>query len=248
LADPSTTHEKVHWAILLLRARQAGDKAAVDRAIRRFPSLGGLSLEHSDTPLTDLIAELSRRSIADQLRDLAADPNIAEMKKIAKREALRRKAAAWAPLRRTAKTLAIIGPNGLPAPSSAEGASLLRAHWLPSFSGAEIDVTTMHFFRQHIQHSPEDIDWHMDYVTFRELLHSRHDSAPGPDGIPYSALQKAPASIHRFLYECYLDVLSNQTMPHQFNESFLIFVGTRFTLHVPQTLPDHSTCRIPWRN
>jgi hypothetical protein len=63
-------------------------------------------------------------------------------------------------------------------------------------------------------------------------------------------LQKAPACIHRFLYDCYLDVLSDKPMPCQFNESFLIFLPKgevdADSFHTART-PD-TTRPLNWSN
>jgi hypothetical protein len=222
--DPHTTHEKLHWAILLLRARMACDGNACARALRRFPSLRELPLHVNDDALTDLIANLARKSISEQLREIAADPSISEMKKLAKKEALRRRAAAWSPLRRTAKTMTILDSHGLPAATPQDGAELLRKHWRRSFTGSSTSYAPMQFFTAYIQQAPEDISWHMPFDDFIKLLMSMSDSAPGPDGIPYSAFQNAPVDIHNFLYACYEDVLHNKPIPLNFNDSFLVFL------------------------
>jgi hypothetical protein len=222
--DPTTAHEKLHWAILFLRARQAGDRKAYDRALRHFPSLHDLPLTQDDTALTDLIATLARKSITDQLKEIAEDPNINEMKKLARKEGLRRKAAAWATTRRTSKALAILDSTGLPAASPHEGTRLLRQHWGPVFKSKPHSVSEMSFYDAYIQKAPSDIDWHMDFEEFRSLLMAMDDSAPGPDGLPYSALQHAPASIHLFLYKCYEDIIAGKAVPNNFNESYLTFL------------------------
>jgi endonuclease/exonuclease/phosphatase family metal-dependent hydrolase len=223
-ADPTTTHEQTHWAIVLLRARQAGDTAACARAMRHYPSLRELPLQDDDTALTTLIADLARKSIAEQLRDISADPLISEMKKVAKKETLRRKAAAWAPLRRTSKTMAIIDIHGAPSTSPSAGVELLKKHWKPTFAGTSIDESPMLFFAPYIQAAPDDIAWEVTYDEFDNLLMAMGDSAPGPDGIPYIALQQAPEDIHRFLYSCYIDVLADNNLPANFNESYMIFL------------------------
>jgi hypothetical protein len=178
LNDPSTSHEKLHWAMLLLRSRQAGDFAGAARAIRHYPTLGKLDLAYNDIPLTELIATLARKNIADQLRDLAQDPTIAEHKKIAKKDALRRKAAAWAPQRRTSKTFAILDSRGLPAVSPEAGAGLLRDHWMPSFTGSNTREEHLQICLPFIQEAPTDIEW-----THRMDAGVRRFSAtPGGDG------------------------------------------------------------------
>jgi endonuclease/exonuclease/phosphatase family metal-dependent hydrolase len=222
--DPSTTYEKLHWAILLLRARQGDSRHAESRALARYPSLRMLSLDHDDSALTDLIASLARKSITDQMSEIAADPHTTEMKKISKKEAIRRKAAAWAPSRRTAKTLAILNDQGLPAASSEAGADLLRTYWTATFTAKPADASDFRFLDQHIQAAPNDIVWHMDFEAFEDMLMAMDDSAPGPDGITYSALQRAPDVIHHHLYACYEDFLADRDIPHDFNESYLIFL------------------------
>jgi hypothetical protein len=222
--DPTLSHDKMHWAIMLLRGRRTGDGIAISKAFRHYPSLKELNLAADDGPLTALIATLARTSIADQIREINECTTMAEVRKIAKKETLRRRAAAWAPRRRTAKALAILDPQGLPAASFSEGARLLRDFWTPAFTGRDTDLAIFDSFAAFVQEAPEDITWEIDFGDFQQILMQMGDSAPGPDGISYAALQAAPPSIHRFLYDCYLDVLRGVPLPASFNESFLIFL------------------------
>ena len=40
---------------------------------------------------------------------------------------------------------------------------------------------------RYVQKAPDDIRWTIDQTEFDDLLASKKDSAPGPDGIPYGA-------------------------------------------------------------
>ena len=67
-----------------------------------------------------------------------------------------------------------------------------------------------------VQQAPDDINRTIDQAEFDDLLTSKKDSAPGPDGIPYG--------VYRCLFRAYKAVLEGSTIPDCFAESRTVFI------------------------
>ena len=72
---------------------------------------------------------------------------------------------------------------------------------------------------QYVQKAPDDIRWSIDRTEFDELIATKKDSAPGPDGIPYGAERCAGGLSSQFLYNAYTYLLEGGTLPEHFAES-----------------------------
>ena len=70
-----------------------------------------------------------------------------------------------------------------------------------------------------VQQAPDDINWTIDQTEFDDLLASKKDSAPGPDGIPYGAFKMcwqgwAPSSsFNAYEYLAWKEVLFLIVLP-----------------------------------
>ena len=62
----------------------------------------------------------------------------------------------------------------------------LCLHAVTDDSSRARDTTNEHLL-QHVQKFPDDIRWVIDRTQFDELIATKKDSAPGPDGIPCGA-------------------------------------------------------------
>jgi hypothetical protein len=167
---------------------------------------------------------LAKKSIDDTLQEIQADQLTSEWKKVAKKEALRRRAAVWAPRRKTLRNMVILNAEGLPAEDSAAAAAILHQHWKPTFTAKPIDQEACDTILHHTVTVPCDITWRLDFNSFSVMLLLTPNSAPGPDGITYAALKKAGDVAHDFLYRCYCDLLDTGKLPAHFNESLMIFL------------------------
>jgi hypothetical protein len=174
--------------------------------------------------LDNYIIANSRISIQDQIDCINKDMMIASWRKLGKFESLRRRAAAWAPSKRAAKRFNIVDSNGLPAQSLDEARRLLLHHWQPVFAEHAIFDADVTILSEHIQQAPNNIEWEVNKDEFSSLLKHMRDSAPGPDGVPYSALQAAGAIAVDVLYEAYLELLAGSAMPTALNTSHMVFL------------------------
>ena len=58
-----------------------------------------------------------------------------------------------------------------------------------------------------VQQAPDDINWTIDQAEFGDLVASKKDSAPGPDGIPYGVYRCVGGLDSKFLFNACQAVL-----------------------------------------
>ena len=61
----------------------------------------------------------------------------------------------------------------------------------------------------------------LSLYEFDELIATKKDSAPGPDGIPYGAYKCAGGLGSQFLFNAYWFLLEGGTVPERFVESIV---------------------------
>ena len=77
---------------------------------------------------------------------------------------------------------------------------------------------------QYVQKAPDDIRWEIDRNEFDELMATKKESAPGPDGIPYGAWRCAGGLVSQLLFNEYKHVLEGGAIPALFAESRTVFL------------------------
>jgi hypothetical protein len=75
-----------------------------------------------------------------------------------------------------------------------------------------------------VQVVPDTFDWEISFSTFSRILYSMPDSAPGPDGVPYSAWARADDHIAQHLFQYYCEVLEGKPLPDNFNHGNVVFI------------------------
>jgi len=110
-----------------------------------------------------------------------------------------------------------------PCASDAEGAAALVSHWAPVFSRRLCDRSCWPDWTSEILPAPT-VDWVLPPEDFFRLVRATHDSAPGPDGIPYAAWRALPDSCLHALYGVYLDLLAGAVEPASLNEGLTTFI------------------------
>ena len=114
---------------------------------------------------------------------------------------------------------------GFPSDDLEQKADLIRKHWGSVFAEKHSDpiaVGTLLSYAPAARGLP-DLPPSIDDIA--EDLHSRPDSAPGPDGIPYKAWQRLGDLGCDVLFAAALALQDPQTLeclPEDFNESFFM--------------------------
>ena len=78
-------------------------------------------------------------------------------------------------------------------------------YWSTIFQ-ARVECQRHHHYEdilQYVQKAPDDIRWEIDKNEFDELMAAKKESAPGPDGIPYSLYRCAGGLGSQVLFNAY---------------------------------------------
>ena len=76
----------------------------------------------------------------------------------------------------------------------------------------------------------EDIQWEIDKREFDEMIATKKESAPGPDGIPYSFYRCAGRLGSQFLFDAKKRVLEGAAVSTEFAASRTVFVPKSSTV------------------
>ena len=124
---------------------------------------------------------------------------------------------------------AVIDEDGHPLENENENESRRRLCecWCTIFQ-ARVEGERHHCLEtilSYVQRVPDSICWEIDRNEFDELLAIKKESAPGPDGIPYSLYRCAGGLGSRFLYNANKHVLEGGVIPALFAESRTVFIS-----------------------
>jgi endonuclease/exonuclease/phosphatase family metal-dependent hydrolase len=225
--DPQSAHIKLHWATVLLRGHRAGDRSACQRAIDAYPSLIDCISTDFHTlhdNFHQLLTDLTNQDTQAMIDSMNADTERAAWKKLGVREALRRRAAAWAPQKRTTSAFAVLDAQGRAAADHEQAARLLRDHWQPAFKPPNTFRQAQLELLQYSAEAPVDFDWDISDEDIDNAIFHYHDSAPGPDGLPYSAWARAHPAIIAALRQAFRDFLNGGVLPMDFNKGNMVFI------------------------
>jgi hypothetical protein len=135
-----------------------------------------------------------------------------------------RRAALWRRHQGRARFTGIRGPDDA-LPSSTDGAAqLLRNHWGNVFAGGPSDPVDAERFLAHVPADMLPLPVMPSLDDFKRLLAKKADSAPGPDGLRFSAWQAAGPVGLRCLHGVLLKLWQGEAAPASFRESLLCFI------------------------
>ena len=72
--------------------------------------------------------------------------------------------------------------------------------------------------------SPRNPKWELDDIEFAKILSQTGDTAPGSDGVPYSAWRRAPKEVVHILYQAYKAWMQGAAVPDDFNFAYLALI------------------------
>ena len=176
--------------------------------------------------LSQIIASLTRENLAEREAEMVNLPwtqteNDNAMAKC--RLGLR----AWRAKRSMLCLHAVTDEDGHPLENEDESGRRLCVFWNTTFQ-ARAEGPRHHQYEnilRYVQKAPDDILWVIDQNEFNELMASKKESAPGPDGIPYSMYRCAGGLGSRRLFCAYKHVLEGGTIPELFAESRTVFIS-----------------------
>ena len=120
---------------------------------------------------------------------------------------------------------AVTDEDGHPLENEDEPGRKFFEYWSTIFQARNEDQRHYYFenILSYVQKAPDDIRWEIDRNEFDELMATRKESAPGPDGA-YSFYRCAGGLGSQVLLKAYKHVLDGGTIPAQFAESGTVFI------------------------
>ena len=116
--------------------------------------------------------------------------------------------------------------GGESATTPEEAAKLLAMRWGGVFSPQSICREALAHLAPHVQPIPDTRSVRMDatVIDLEALLPRLRDSAPGPDGVPYSAWSATSSTTIHYLWQAYKALLAGDTPPVEFLASLMVFL------------------------
>ena len=121
---------------------------------------------------------------------------------------------------------AVTDEDGHPMENEDESGMRLCAYWCKIFEArAEGERHHCHeTILRYVHKAPDDIQWKIDRHEFDEMMVTKWESAPGPDGIPYSIYRCAAGLSSQFLFNVYKRVLEGGVVPAHIAASRTVFI------------------------
>ena len=115
-------------------------------------------------------------------------------------------------------------PDGSVTSDPAQMSAVLGGHWGEVFNQTECKEDDVSRFVNKYSTQFPNVNWDLSEDQFLDMLGQTGNSAPGPDGIPYSCWRCAPRWIRSALYTCFSQWLDGRPLPTSFNYSFLALI------------------------
>jgi hypothetical protein len=225
---PSGLDARLHWALQAIRGLRMNRPQVVVKAVAAYPDLAQWIIIPAGS---QLYQEADRAGLHEHARHIAGLVEDEALRKAPAGAARNRaadrfirRAALWRRHQGRARFSGIRSADQ-PLPTSTEGAAqLLRDHWGTVFAGGptveeDIDRFIAHIPADMIPESPlPSLD------DLRRVLEKKADSAPGPDGLRYSAWQASGLVGARCLHGVLAEMWDGEPAPASFRASLLCFI------------------------
>jgi hypothetical protein len=225
---PAGLDARLHWTLIAIRGLRMSRPAVVVKAVAAYAALnqwitipaGARFYQEADR----LGLHEHGRYLAGLVEDEALRSTPAGAAKTRAADRFIRRAALWRKHQGRARFSGIRGAgDSLPA-SAERAAQLLRDHWGSVFAGGPTEDVDVERFIAHIPADmlPPPVMPSLDEVM--AVLGKKTDSAPGPDGLRYSAWQAAGLLGARCLHGELACMWEGEVAPTSFRSSLLCFL------------------------
>jgi hypothetical protein len=240
-AEALCASAKLHWSLVAFRSLRGGSAAGLRRALRAYPDLKVDTLEHDIGELTIAVADLqfqSHNDRTDKRRGEAA--GAAYMAKI----------ALWRKHTSRSKFFHIKDDQGLNITADDGMAKHISDHWKGVFqarSGCPHHDTNMNILLDYV---PEAVGVCNDPFDEDDITLSlrRHDTAPGPDGVCYSAWKAAGNDGIKVLHDIAMHMWNGAPAPESFRQSLMVFLPKSDAVALsPSELRPLSLCDVDYK-
>lgn len=208
------------WAIRAVFAKRNGDRKAFSHACLKVPDISSREI-----PFDSAESEKSLMELLSNLRDDALvfspasssdeDDGLPSPSSSIFNEAFEL-------LKRRSKRIGLTGIvyNGETSADNAQAAEFIISYWSEKFADKPMSCKAADLLTSFSSRFPE-VNFHISFVKFCEVLNAKKDSAPGPDEFPSRAWALSPDFVKRSLYECYCHWIKHSDLPCNFNHYFL---------------------------
>lgn len=216
-----TPEEQAHWVMVAMRAWRAGDVAGTRRAARAVPALAALvdasgALEVGKARL--LLASLVEHSLDGSGGEEPELGSEGESFRVLEQRRF------WRSERKVRTPLHVLNPDGTELADSADGSRVLAEHWANVFRARRTNADSHRLVASCAPRWPDGVPTKISFEDFEALVRSRRDTAPRPDGIPWSAWKAAPARTMAALYASYEVALDGGPLPASWNMARVVFI------------------------
>ena len=213
--------EKLHWCLVAARAardnnsRRVGDAVLAFRDLEAFFNNGVITNEDG---LQKSVCEIGVKLSDHELEELEHAHDATNNRNAKLNNTLKR-ASLWAPMRKRANLVSIRSDDGCIAGSTDRAAFLLKEHWSLVFADGYFDEKAAKRYSKFVQKVPSGIEWRISREEFEALISKLKFSAPGPDGVPFTARKNGCDRAHDVLLELYYFILDGGYPGDEFNHS-----------------------------
>jgi hypothetical protein len=241
--DPPSASAKLHWSLIAFRSIRAGSDPGLRRALRAVPSINPDTLEQDIGTLTVEVAE-------QQLQGRTGHSTAEHRKGESAGAAFMAKIALWRRHTSRSKFFHIKDKHDIHHTTDHDMARLIRSHWQTVFQSTneghlhDIDMSTL------ISYVPEASGICNDPFDEDDIAHGlrRSDTAPGPDGVCYSAWKAAGPDGIKVLLNLALDMWNGGDAPPSFRRSLMVFLPKSEAVALaPEELRPLSLCDVDYK-
>ncbi len=213
--EPLPPAAQLHWCLVAFRARRQQDLRCLQRALRAHPSL---PLDSLDDKISELMVE-----VADAQLHVQQGPG---RKAEAAGQAYMQKIALWRKNVPRARFMHIIDDEDNIITDDNGMAVCIANHWKKVFQGTDTTERHDHHLKNLTASVPPAIGLSETPFDHDDVTASlrRQDSAPGPDGICYSAWKAAGPVGIEILHNILLDLWHGGLPPPSFRHSLMVFL------------------------
>jgi hypothetical protein len=212
---PLSPAAQLHWCLVAFRARRQHDQRCLQRALHAHPAL---PLDTLDATIGELMVQVAD----DQLHERQGPGRKAE----AAGQAYMQKIALWRKHAPRARFMHIVTDKGDIVTDDLKMAAVIGQHWRKVFQGT--DATEQHFHHMQDLTAAVPLAPDLSATPFDrdDIIASmrRQDSAPGPDGICYSAWKAAGTVGIDILHNTIMELWNGGAPPPSFRRSLMTFL------------------------
>jgi hypothetical protein len=234
---------KLHWSLVAFRSLRSGSGAGLQRALRAFPDLNVGTLEHDIGELTVEVADM-------QLQGHTENEGKHQRRGEAAGAAYMAKIALWRKHTSRSKFFHIKDEQGINITTDHGMAKHISEYWKGVFQSTSKCPNHSNNMHTLIDYVPEATGICNDPFDEDDIAHSlrRHDTAPGPDGVCYSAWKAAGKDGIQVLLDIAMGLWNGGSAPASFQKSLMVFLPKSDAVALsPSELRPLSLCDVDYK-